>query len=85
LFVLPFGREAAMSSMRVLLWAGLAFAQANSFTENAPEPAPETNKKISWCAVNGCRPRLAEIWAEFKAERGIKSSPSLVLASPIAS
>jgi putative SOS response-associated peptidase YedK len=51
---------------------------ANSFSEYAPEPNPETKKKdVVWFALNDDRPlfAFAGIWTEFKGDRGTKSKP----------
>jgi putative SOS response-associated peptidase YedK len=51
---------------------------ANSFSEYAPEPNPETKKKdVVWFALNEERPlfAFAGIWTEFKGDRGTKSKP----------
>ena len=51
---------------------------ANSFSEYAPEPNPETKKKdVVWFALNEDRPlfAFAGIWTEFKGDRGTKSKP----------
>jgi putative SOS response-associated peptidase YedK len=51
---------------------------ANSFSEYAPEPNPETKKKdVVWFALNEDRPlfAFAGIWTEFKGDRGTKSRP----------
>jgi hypothetical protein len=51
---------------------------ANSFSEYAPEPNPETKKKdVVWFALNDDRPlfTFAGIWTEFKGDRGTKSKP----------
>jgi hypothetical protein len=51
---------------------------ANSFTEYAPEPNPETKKKdVVWFALNEDRPPFAfgGLWTEFKGDRGTKSKP----------
>src|SRR5437763_5264417 len=51
---------------------------ANSFSEYAAEPNPETGKKdVVWFALNGDR-RLfafAGIWTQFRGDRGTKSKP----------
>jgi putative SOS response-associated peptidase YedK len=50
----------------------------NSFAEYAPEPNPETKKKdVVWFALNNVRPltAFADIWTEFKGDRGTKSKP----------
>ena len=51
---------------------------ANSFSEYAPEPSPETKEKdVVWFALNDDRPlfAFAGIWTEFRGDRGIKSKP----------
>jgi putative SOS response-associated peptidase YedK len=51
---------------------------ANSFSEYAPEPNPETKKKdVVWFALNADRPlfAFAGIWTEFKGDRGTNSTP----------
>jgi putative SOS response-associated peptidase YedK len=52
---------------------------ANSFSEYAPEPNPETKKKkdVVWFALNDDRPlfAFAGIWTEFRGDRGTKSKP----------
>jgi putative SOS response-associated peptidase YedK len=51
---------------------------ANSFSEYAPEPNPETKKKdVVWFALDDARPlfAFAGIWTEFKGDRGTKSKP----------
>jgi putative SOS response-associated peptidase YedK len=51
---------------------------ANSFSEYAPEPNPETKKKdVVWFALNHDRPlfAFAGIWTEFRGDRGTKSKP----------
>jgi putative SOS response-associated peptidase YedK len=50
----------------------------NSFAEYAPEPNPETKKKdVVWFALDDDRPltAFADIWTEFKGDRGTKSKP----------
>src|ERR1700681_4259892 len=51
---------------------------ANSFSEYAPEPNPETRKKdVVWFALNDDRPLfvIAGIWTTFNGDRGTKSKP----------
>jgi putative SOS response-associated peptidase YedK len=51
---------------------------ANSFSEYAPVPNPETGKKnVVWFALNDDRPlfAFAGIWTEFTGDRGTKSKP----------
>jgi putative SOS response-associated peptidase YedK len=51
---------------------------ANSFSEYAPVPNPETKKKdVVWFALNDDRPlfAFAGIWIEFRGDRGTKSKP----------
>jgi hypothetical protein len=51
---------------------------ANSFSEYAPEPNPETKKKdVVWFALNDGRPlfAFAGIWTEYRGDRGTKSKP----------
>jgi putative SOS response-associated peptidase YedK len=51
---------------------------ANSFSEYAPEPNPETKKKdVVWFALHYDRPlfAFAGIWTEFRGDRGTKSKP----------
>src|SRR6202171_601648 len=51
---------------------------ANSCSEYAPEPNPETKKKDAvWFALDEARPlfAFAGIWTEFNGDRGTKSKP----------
>jgi putative SOS response-associated peptidase YedK len=51
---------------------------ANSFAECAPEPNPETKKKVVvWFALKEDRPlfAFAGIWTEYGGDRGTKSKP----------
>jgi putative SOS response-associated peptidase YedK len=52
---------------------------ANSFSEYAAEPNPETGRKdVVWFALNDDRPwfAFAGIWTEYRGGRGTKSKPS---------
>jgi putative SOS response-associated peptidase YedK len=69
-----------MTALASLVEAGkpLPGAGANSFSEYAPEPNPETKKKdVVWFALDDARPlfAFAGIWTEFKGDRGTKSRP----------
>ena len=51
---------------------------ANSFSEYAPEPNPETKTKdVVWSALSEERPlfAFADIWTTFNGDRGTKSKP----------
>jgi hypothetical protein len=72
-------RAAARTSLPWLVETGKPVPCAcQQFCRYAPEPNPETKKKVVVCfALNDDRPpfAFAGSWTEFKGDRGTKSKP----------